>query len=89
MTQEPLDDLVPQTIDLLDIAPLLWTAMQNLSRTQPTVVEQVGQSLLTRAGQQGLEDLPQLVALNLVFHAWLACLASHGIVNLMATHTNG
>src|SRR6266567_5500149 len=77
MMEEPLDDVAPQTIDLLDMAPLLWIVMHNLSGTQPTVVEQGGQSLLTGAGQQSLEDLPNLGAVHLVFPAWLTCLVEH------------
>src|SRR5260370_17514580 len=72
-----LDDGAPQAIDLLGITPLLWTAMQNLFRTQPTMIEQVDQSLLARTGQRGLEGLPKLVAINRDFHAWLTYLVCH------------
>lgn len=69
--EKTLEDLAPQVTDLLGITPLLRTVLHNLLRIQPTVVEQVGQSPLTCAWQEGLEHLPKLVAVKLVFHAWL------------------
>src|SRR5712692_226287 len=71
MVQDSLQHVAAQPIDLLDITPLLWTQAHDLSRLEATVIEQIGQSLLTRTRQYRLEDLPQLTAVGLVFHMWL------------------
>src|SRR5437588_10615984 len=75
MTKEALHNVAPQTIDLLDITPLLWTEAHNLSGLETTVIEQVCQAPLTLVGQHVLEYLPDLVAVGLVFYLWLACIA--------------
>src|SRR5437667_10180248 len=75
VAQQPLHDGAPQTSDLLDIAPLLWTAPHNLSWTQSTVKDQVGQSLLSWVGKQRLEDVPDLTARTCVFHLWFTWLS--------------
>src|SRR5450755_3811640 len=60
-----------QTIDFLDIAPLLRTKADDLSWLQAAVVEQIGQSLLTRTRHEHLEHLPQITAADLVYCIWL------------------
>ena len=57
IAQQSLHDGAAQTINLLDIIPLLWTEAHNLSGQEPTVIEEVGQSLLTGVRQHALEDL--------------------------------
>ena len=42
IAQYSLQDVAPQTVDLLDIAPFRRAEMHNLSGLETTVVEQVG-----------------------------------------------
>jgi hypothetical protein len=54
LAHELHQDAVPQTSDLLDIAPFLWTVAHNLRGFQPTVIEQIGESLLPPVGKSRL-----------------------------------
>src|SRR2546421_9807779 len=74
IAQDSLYDVAPQTVDLLDIVELLLAEVQNLPGLESTVIEQVGQSLLTRARQYRLEKLPQFAAGALIFTVWLSSL---------------
>src|SRR5579872_6648327 len=46
--------------------------MHNLPGFETTMVEQVGQSLFTRVGQQRLENFPDFAAIGQIFHFWLS-----------------
>jgi hypothetical protein len=72
--RESIQDGTPQVVDLLQIAPLLRAEAHDLPRTQPTLVEQLGQSLFAPGGQHDLEGFPHLAAFCLLFRQWLACL---------------
>src|SRR5438132_1020364 len=74
IAQDSLYDVAPQTVDLLDIVELLRAEVQNLPGLESTVIEQVGQSLFTRARQYRLEKLPHLAAVALIFTKWLVWL---------------
>ena len=54
MARESIQDGAPQVVDLLHIAPLLGAEADTLPRIQPTLVEQVDQSLFTGVRQRRL-----------------------------------
>lgn len=72
VAQEPLHDVAPQPVDLLNIVPLLGTEAHHFSGFESAVVKQVGQSPFAFVGKHCLENLPHLVTLGLVFLSrWL------------------
>ncbi len=50
------------------IAEFLWSVLENFSGAQPTVKEQVGQSLLTFIGKHRFEASPNLVAFRAILY---------------------
>src|SRR5690348_17171214 len=68
-------------MDLLDIAPLLRVETHNLSGTQPTMIEQVGQPLLALVSQHCLYPGPDLAGISMVIRdglSWLSRCRSPG-----------
>src|ERR1051326_6500978 len=59
---ESLYDNAPQTRHLANIAPFVWKASHKLRWFQSTVIEQIGQSTLTFAGERGLDPVPHFQA---------------------------
>src|SRR6266566_4644689 len=66
-TQESVHNVASQTVDHLDVAPVLWTEMHDFFGLESTVIEQVDQSLLTPIGQHRLESLPHLAVVGLIY----------------------
>jgi hypothetical protein len=76
IAQDSLQDVAPQTVDLLDITPLLGAETHNLSRFQATVIEEVSQTPLTIVRKHRLEDLPDFTVISaLFFHQWFSWLS--------------
>src|SRR5690348_11991409 len=67
------EDDAPQASNLVDIAPFLWAAPHNLGGFQSTVIQQVGQSTLTFAGEPRLEPAPDFAAVRMAFQVSLVC----------------
>src|SRR2546423_15638726 len=59
-TQESVQNVASQTVDFLDIAPVLWAEMHNFFGLESTVIEQVDKRLLTPIGHHRLGSLPHL-----------------------------
>jgi hypothetical protein len=66
LAQKALQDVAAQTVDLLNIGPLLLAEAHNLSGLEVAVIEQGGQALLALAWQNTLENFPQLEAICLI-----------------------
>ena len=59
---ESLEDDAPHMSDLANIVPFVWKASHNLRGRESTVIEQIGQSTLTYAGERGLDPVPHFQA---------------------------
>jgi hypothetical protein len=64
---QPLDNVMVEAIDFFHIAKFSWTTDDNVSRLEPTVIEQVRQASFTFVTQQDLNALPYAMTVNGAF----------------------